>query len=483
MMTQQRQDRLRAMLQHSRARLMVDAPELALVLMYLRYVATKQVYRISTNGRVIFFDPDWLQKLSGQELDYMLAHQVLHLVREDVRRPPIFAGDRYHHACDIILNSFLYELGLCKDQFRHIGNLPRTTYYPKLEGNTLTPIEAFHAVPFDASTLPAGQRNRYRIDSDEWWGRFTMPEDGILILSPDCKEPDEIVREEEKSGPILHPKLSSFPLSFAGAAGADSTDEEMTAVSGVVETKDEVEPTEKNEAPKELPDLQNDMQPFQTNDDTEALDSAIDRLIHMIESIDASSSKHAQTMERIVHGVESAKLEWRKLLNVFLQEEVCDYSFTPPDHRFSDSDFFLPDFNERESSVKNILFMVDSSGSIPDEMLALVYGEIGSAIEQFNGKMTGSLCFFDTNVTQPIPFCTVGELLRIRPRGYGGTDFAGAFCYVRMHNELRPSCIVLFTDGKGEYPAEDAAAGVPVLWILHGDEKPPQWGISARLEG
>lgn len=482
MMTLQRQRRLRAKLQYSRARLMVNNPEMALVLMCFRYVATKQVYRISTNGRVVFFDPDWLQKLGKRELDYILAHQVFHLIRNDVKRPPFFAGDRYHHACDIILNSFLHDLDLCDDQFPHIGNLPRTTYFPKYAGSLLTPMEAFRAVPFDSSLLPPGQRARYRIDSDEWWGRFDMPEDGTLVLYPGCKDPDQVEREDEESGPILHPKLSSYGFSFASEAGADSADEELPTALDTEMADDEVEPLEKNELSEELPNSQNDAQVYQTDGDTEALDSAIDRLIHMIESMGASSSKHAQTMERIVHGMESAKLEWRKLLNVFLQEEVCDYSFTPPDRRFSDSDFFLPDFNEREISIKNVLFMVDSSGSIQDEMLAAVYGEIGSAIEQFNGKMTGSLCFFDTNVTRPIPFCTVGELLRIRPRGHGGTDFAGAFRYVQMNSELQPSCIVLFTDGKGEYPTEEAAAGIPVLWILHGDEKPPEWGMSARLQ-
>ena len=40
--------------------------------------------------------------------------------------------------------------------------------------------------------------------------------------------------------------------------------------------------------------------------------------------------------------------DWRKLLNSFIQEEVFDYSFTPPDRRNCDSEFFLPDFNEKD---------------------------------------------------------------------------------------------------------------------------------------
>ena len=73
-MTPQRQKRLREQLRRSRARLMVSDPALAMVLMYLRFVATKDVFRISTNGREILFDPDWFQKLGKKETDGNLTH-------------------------------------------------------------------------------------------------------------------------------------------------------------------------------------------------------------------------------------------------------------------------------------------------------------------------------------------------------------------------------------------------------------------------
>ena len=481
MMTERRQERLRTIIQRSRARLMVDNPGFALILMYLRYVATKQVFRMSTNGKVIYFDPDWIQKLSGKEMDYILSHQVLHLVREDVKRPAFFAGERYHHACDIILNSFMRELGLNGEHFPHIGDLPHKTYYPEYEGSILTPIEAFRAVPFDPSTLKPGQRRFFRIDSDEWWDRFGMPEDGTLILYPGYKKlSDEVVRDKDENGPILHVKYSIYSPSFASlsAGGSDELAEYENQKLGEIRHD-----TDQSIDDNLLQDEIKQKNPEKLDEDPgiDELDNAIDRLVHMIENMDAAASKHAQTMERAFHSVASAKLEWRKLLNVFLQEEVHDYSFQPPDRRFNDSGFFLPDFNERDESIQNILFMIDSSASVNDEMISLVYGEITAAIEQFNGKMTGSLGFFNTNVTPPIPFCTTRELLRIRPRGSGGTDFGCIFRYVQEHAELVPSCIVVFTDGIGQYPREDAAAGIPVLWILYGDAAFPNWGRTARL--
>lgn len=452
MMTVQRQNRLRTMIQQSRARLMVDNPEFALVLMYFRYVATKQVYRISTNGRMICFDPDWLQKLTGREMDYILVHQTLHFVRRDVSRPAFFAGDRYHHACDIILNSFMRELGLKANKLNHIGELPHRTYFPEYEGSVLTPIEAFRAVPFDPAGMKPGQRRFFRIDSDEWWGRFGMPEDGTLILYPGYEGlSDEVVREEETVR--LEPKYQKHgfdPEMFLSDASEAEAETEETPDKSDISGKEE-------------------------------MDAAIDRLLHMIEGMESAASKHAETMERVLKDVSEAKLEWQRLLNTFLQEEIHDYSFQPPDRRFGDSGFFLPDFNERDEAIRDILFMIDSSASVDDTMISVVYREICAAIEQFNGKLNGMLGFFNTDVTPPRPFCTVSELLRIRPKGYGGTDFDCIFRYLDRHPELSPSCIVIFTDGKGAYPREEAAGGTPVLWILHGSAAFPGWGHAARI--
>ncbi len=479
-MTLQRQDRLRSRIQRSRARLMVDNPEFALVLMYMRYVATKQVYRISTNGKIVYFDPDWLQKLTGDEMDYTLSHQVLHIVRDDVKRPAFFAGDRYHHACDIIINSFMRELGLGVEKYQHIGELPHTTYYPIFEGSVLTPIEAFHAVPFDPARMKPGQRRALRIDSDEWWGRYMMPEDGILILYPGFKGlSDEVIREVEESGPIINPKYQMF---FSQSLPADGEPVEMNPDEPAMAfTGRESIPNDEPQIPQDIPERVPEQAEDEDDADMEDLDVAIDRLVHMIESMESASAKHTEVMDRIIKGVAGAKLEWRKLLNTFLQEEIHDYSFLPPDRRFNDSGFFLPDFNERDDEIQNVLFMVDTSGSVDDQMLSLVYGEISAAIEQFNGRLFGMLGFFNTDVMPPIPFCTIRELLRIRPKGYGGTDFGCVFRYIEDHPELTPSCIVVFTDGEGLYPPVEAAMGIPVLWILHGDADFPRWGCTARL--
>src|SRR5574344_45241 len=68
-------------------------------------------------------------------------------------------------------------------------------------------------------------------------------------------------------------------------------------------------------------------------------------------------------LERIIGKIINPQKDWRLLLQEFVQEEVNDYSLMPPDKRY-DGDFFMFDFNDTTEVVKDVLFFVDTSGSI-----------------------------------------------------------------------------------------------------------------------
>ena len=178
-------------------------------------------------------------------------------------------------------------------------------------------------------------------------------------------------------------------------------------------------------------------------------------------------------VERKLDEIKNPKNDWRTILANFIHEEVNDYSFSPPDRRF-EGDFFLPDFNDVEISVKKILFMIDTSGSMDKKMITGMYSEICGAIEQFNGKLTGWLGYFDSSVVPPQPFNSYDELKVIKPKGGGGTSFKVVFDYVKknMKDDL-PSAIIILTDGYADFPKEKDTMDIPVLWVINTDVKPP----------
>ena len=153
----------------------------------------------------------------------------------------------------------------------------------------------------------------------------------------------------------------------------------------------------------------------------------------------------------------------------------------PPDRRLQDQEFFLPDFNEKEDYVQDILFMIDTSGSMSEETVTACFSEIRGAIDQFNGRLAGYLGYFDAAVVPPVEFSSVDELQVIKPVGGGGTSFACVFDYIRDEmQDRRPAAIVILTDGEAPFPEESASDGIPVLWVVTTDKEIP-WGKVTRI--
>lgn len=449
-MTEQRKRRLKRQLQESRYRLHRLNAEFAEPLTEMLFAATKDVKRISTNGSCIYFDPDWLQKLGHTELDFILSHQLMHIALGHIDRPKYYTGDRFHLACDIVANSNLELLGWKYDKLPHIGRIFHETFFPVQVGRLLTAQEALDCVPFDPATMEPGARRNYMIDSEAWWDqKLDRGENGVIVLSPGDKDPEdlfcneetiggghflarkEIFRKEEKR--IIEDELSE------GNNGRSSSSWDKSAVNEIM-----------------------------------SLRSTAKR--------NAEAGIEEEFVERVWQRANSAKLDWRELLDSFIQEEVCDYSFTPPDRRLQDSEFFLPDYNVFAEKPKEVLFMADTSGSIDDGMLSTVYGEICNALTQFNGGLVGVLAFFDMKVYTPVPFSDISDLLQIKPHGGGGTSFHCFFDYIKRNMLNNPPVnIVIFTDGQAEFPGELAANNIPVLWLFSDRGVTPPWGKYAYV--
>lgn len=450
-MTEQRKRKLKRQLQESRYRLRQLNEEFAEPLRNMVFVATKDVMRISTNGHCIYFDPDWLQKLGHTELDFMLSHQLMHIVLGHVERPKYYTGDRFHLACDIVANSHLELLGWKYEKLPHVGKIFHETFFPEREGRSMTAQEALKCVPFDPALMKPALRRNYMIDSEMWWDKKSdRGETGEIVLSPADEDPEDILNDEDNTGGNhFYVRKEMFPKDFIKSIEDEPSEEKNKQPSSGWDRR----------AMNNIRSLRNAMN---GNDEAGAEETFVER-----------------TWQR----VNIAKLNWRKLLNSFIQEEVCDYFFTPPDRRMQDSEFFLPDYNVLLERPKEVLFMVDTSGSIDDDMLSAVYGEICNALTQFNGGLVGVLCFFDVRVHNPMPFSDIEDLLRIKPCGGGGTNYDCIFDYVeRIMRIGTPNNIVIFTDGVAKFPEESAANNIPVLWLFSNQGIKPPWGKYAYVE-
>ena len=376
----------------SRIRILLSSGFYGLLLMHLKLAIDEGLETAATDGERVYFSPEFLCRLSDDELDFIMMHELLHVVLQHCFRGENLQHGRYNIACDIVINSTI---------FHESGR-----------------------VPFSCETL-GGEP---------------------MHLAPDGKEGYLHTAEE------VYEMLPSQP------------DVTLSLTGGVV---DDHSKWGKGKTPAELRDKWN----------RHIIDAAI--------SIENDSNMRGTIpvmAQRIIDSLRNPSVDWRTLLNDFVTEEICDYSFSPPDRRFSESPFFLPDFNDVDRSVRNVLFMCDTSASISNKILAQIFSEVVWAISQFGGKLSGKLGFFDTVMYDPIPFANEDELKSIKPKGGGGTDFEIIFTYVAEHMMGDPPVgIIILTDGYAPFPKESATAGIPVLWLIVNDKITPPWGRVGRV--
>ena len=418
-------------LQGIRQGLVRKTPFYAILLFGLRFSLDDMTERVYTDGERIAFNPDFLKSITDREVEFIMLHEVSHVALGHPFRRIIADCDfgLYDMACDIVVNSNIHQF-TGKDE-----------KYITIKGKVMP----------------------HKICDKEGF-LFTVEQVYEQLLSQRKKTDDNEEGNGKRDG-------SSKPSSNDGKDGRGSGKPSISDGATIDDHS-----FWKGEDEEEISSTTWEARVMQTYETVKNLPQA------SFGKQDNGWGELPIFAERMYNEVASNKLDWRTLLNDFIQEDLCDYSFYPPDRRFGDSDFFLPDFNEKDERVENLLFMIDTSGSMKDDDIGEVYGEIKSAIEQFDGKIKGWLGFFDGSVTEPKPFDNEEEFNAIRIQGGGGTSFLPIFHYVRDHmQDKNVTSIIILTDGDAPYPEEYERMNIPVLWIVNNNDATPPWGMIARL--
>ncbi len=497
-------------LQQARMSLLEKQPFYALLLLHMRFALDLTCETAYTDGTRIAFHPDFIDALSDSELEFVLMHEVLHTaLGHPFRHQAQYDTECFDKACDIVVNSnILYSVGMDVRQItlKQFGESMHLT--PDGDEGYLYTVEQVYgkllAVKAQQPKLPPpppsqgsggdGADNGDGGDGDGE-GKEQKDEDGNADGNSKDGKGKGKGGQNGKGG-----KGKGKGGKGSGGGDGDITDQDLQdlvndllkgrAVHGKIDPNADLQKAEQ-EATGKMGEV--DDHSFWNGDDENQIgrDTWLARMVQATDIIDKtigdmggkSRGTTPVAAQRLIDQLTHPQLDWRTILNDFVQEEICDYSFSPPDRRMQDSPFFLPDFNEKEmQEIKNILFMIDTSASMSTAQITECYSEIYGAIQQFNGKLQGKLGFFDAVVVEPIPFESEDEFKIIRPKGGGGTSFDVIFDYVEEEmREEPPVSIVILTDGYAPIPDESRAGGIPVLWIINNDDITPEWGKIARI--
>jgi predicted metal-dependent peptidase len=164
-------------------------------------------------------------------------------------------------------------------------------------------------------------------------------------------------------------------------------------------------------------------------------------------------------------------LDWRQLLRRYTGRILQPGpTFTRPPRRFPDLVGVWPG-QKRVDSRASVVAIIDTSGSITDEILEQIDGEL----YRLSRSHTVQVVECDCVVHRVYRYS--GRLKMVQ--GRGGTDFHPPLAPAFLR-PLHPDLIIYFSDGIG--PAPGKGPKCPLIWCLTPDGEPPaRWGRVIRM--
>ena len=143
---------------------------------------------------------------------------------------------------------------------------------------------------------------------------------------------------------------------------------------------------------------------------------------------------------------DNKRLNWKQLLRSFLNEEMSEESsYITPERKYIHMDMILPGYSRDETVLEEVWAFVDSSGSIGMEEMEVFLTQLARICREF--KCIFHICYWDTQVTDVYRNVkdekSVWESL---PRHSGGTDINCVYRWLRKE-KVRPSVMLILTDG------------------------------------
>lgn len=179
-------------------------------------------------------------------------------------------------------------------------------------------------------------------------------------------------------------------------------------------------------------------------------------------------------IERLVKTIKQPTVDWRAILRRFISSAApSDYSWFPPNRRHVAAGLYLPAL--RPDRIGTIAVMIDTSGSINADTLAMFSAELNAILEDARPASV-QVIYCDAQIQKTEEYTPDDFPVKLKAHGGGGTDFRPPFAWLDEQG-IEPVCAIFLTDLYGPFPDEQP---YPVLWAATTDQPAP-FGEIVRL--
>jgi predicted metal-dependent peptidase len=170
--------------------------------------------------------------------------------------------------------------------------------------------------------------------------------------------------------------------------------------------------------------------------------------------------------ESEIRQAQGGQVPWRTLLSRFFTGLRRDnYRLMPPNKKHVWRGIYLPSMGAPGPS--HIVVAIDTSGSMTDDILADVIGEIDKLRSTTECRLTLIQCDAAIHKVEEFDEYSGASFARFRVFGRGGTSFKPVFNWIRDQSQrgiYQFDTLIYLTDGYGDFPEKPPT--YPVLWIM-----------------
>lgn len=380
-------------LQKAKARMLLNNPFFATILLSTPLIADKTIPTACTNMKEIRYNPDFFEELDVEEVEFVLAHEVLHIallhgMRLMARNPQL-----WNVAADYAIN-----LTLQKTKFKLIKGVLIDQKWAGMSAETIY--------------------EKLKDEMDE--KRKEQRQQGQGQPQPGQDQPDP----------------DGQPQDQQGQGGGQPGQEQASNGGGYGDLM-----------PRDAlgPDLR--PTPGDGPEDEAETKRQVMNKVAQAASMARLAGKLTGELERFVNELLNPTVPWTELLRDYMQRTVHDdESWSRRNRRILG--YYLP--ARHSQKLGEVVIIGDSSGSITDKELQRIASEVRALGEEMSPERI-RMVWADTRVKREEVF-EEGEDIEMHPLGGGGTDMRVPLRHVEQYE---PVVVVLITDCETPWPATE----------------------------
>lgn len=408
-----------------------------------------------TEDSIVYFNPDFVDTLSDEELKAIIAHEVMHKAMRGFKRQGSRDHQKWNVAQDLVINYIL------KHENGFDIPLEIQSHGEGQKGETYTP---------DENGDYTGEFEIEDIDDKSFESVYAeVPEDaGDQGLDIHISAPEG--QGSSGQGDGNNSNQGDSDASGGGAGGSNPYESNSQGSAGGGEGDDDQSGSGG--------DGDQNVQGESPNGDEDGAGGIDDKRDVDWETITAQAAQHAQSqgsapggLEQFLDINEDGEVDFREYIHQMIEDHTpSDYTFTRRSKAGRSLGIHLPDTEENEGL--EVVVVLDTSGSVSDALLERFVGEIRSLIDTYN-NVDMVVIQHDAKVQDVSTYegTTKDDFEKFQVAGRGGTSHVPVFEYLEEERlDVDKSVMINLTDGYTTVPDEKPSEINEILWVLNNYE-------------